>query len=115
MARKQRKNSRRTNGEGSIVQRKDSRWCGAVLLGYKPDGKLNRKSVYCHSQTEVLEKMSEIKHRLVTGPKVSSTNALVGDTMKLWLRIFKNQLFHLAHLKVILEHLKITFFQRLEI
>lgn len=32
--------------------------------------------------------MSEIKHRLVTGPKVSSTNALVGDTMKLWLRIF---------------------------
>lgn len=89
MARKQRKNSRRANGEGSIVQRKDGRWCGAVLLGYKPDGKLNRKSVYGHSQTEVLEKMSEIKHRLVTGPKVSSTNALVGDTMKLWLRIFK--------------------------
>lgn len=49
MARKQRKNSRRANGEGSIVQRKDDRWCGAVLLGYKPDGKLNRKSVYGHS------------------------------------------------------------------
>ena len=98
MARKQRKNSRRTNGEGSIVQRKDSRWCGAVLLGYKPDGKLNRKSVYGHSQTEVLEKMSEIKHRLVTGPKVSSTNALVGDTMKLWLRIFKKTNCFISHI-----------------
>ena len=34
MARKQRKNSRRANGEGSIVQRKDGRWCGVVTLGY---------------------------------------------------------------------------------
>lgn len=41
---KKRKNSRRANGEGSIVQRKDGRWCGVVTLGYKPDGKINRKS-----------------------------------------------------------------------
>ena len=37
---KKRKNSRRANGEGSIVQRKDGRWCGVVTLGYKPDGKI---------------------------------------------------------------------------
>ena len=86
---KKRKNSRRANGEGSIVQRKDGRWCGVVTLGYKPDGKINRKSVYGHSQAEVLEKMSVLKHRLVTGPQVSSTTALVGETMKNWLRIFK--------------------------
>lgn len=52
---KKRKNSRRANGEGSIVQRKDGRWCGVVTLGYKPDGKINRKSVYGHSQAEVRE------------------------------------------------------------
>ena len=86
---KKRKNFRRANGEGSIVQRKDGRWCGVVTLGYKPDGKINRKSVYGHSQAEVLEKMSVLKHRLVTGPQVSSTTALVGETMKNWLRIFK--------------------------
>ena len=86
---KKRKNSRRANGEGSIVQRKDGRWCGVVTLGYKPDGKINRKSVYGHSQAEVLEKMSVLKHRLVTGPQVSSTTALVGETMKNWLLIFK--------------------------
>ena len=76
---KKRKNSRRANGEGSIVQRKDGRWCGVVTLGYKPDGKINRKSVYGHSQAEVLEKMSVLKHRFVTGPQVSSTTALVGE------------------------------------
>lgn len=56
MARKQRKNSRRANGEGSIVQRKDGRWCGVVTLGYKPDGTVSRKFVYGKTQTEVLEK-----------------------------------------------------------
>ena len=90
---KKRKNSRRANGEGSIVQRKDGRWCGVLTLGYKPDGKINRKSVYGHSQAEVLEKMSVLKHRLVTGPQVSSTTALVGETMKNWLRI------HLARIR----------------
>ena len=29
---KKRKNSRRANVEGSIVQRKDGRWCGVVTL-----------------------------------------------------------------------------------
>ena len=86
---KKRKNSTRANGEGCIVQRKDGRWCGVVTLGYKPDGKINRKSVYGYSQAEVLEKMSVLKHRLVTGPQVSSTTALVGETMKNWLQIFK--------------------------
>ena len=88
MARKK-KTNRRANGEGTIIQRKDGRWCGVVTLGYKPDGTLNRKSVYGHSQAEVLEKMSKLKHRLVTGPQASSTTALVGETMKNWLRIFK--------------------------
>ena len=74
---KKRKNSRRANGEGSIVQRKDGRWCGVVTLGYKPDGKINRKSVYGHSQAEVLEKMSVLKYRLVTGPQVSLTTPLI--------------------------------------
>ena len=53
--------TRRANGEGSIFQRSDGRWCGVVTLGYKPDDKINRKSVYGHSQAEVLEKMSALK------------------------------------------------------
>lgn len=88
MARKQRKNSRRANGEGSIVQRKDGRWCGAVLLGYKPDGTVSRKFVYGKTQTEVLEKMSELKHKLITGPVISN-KALLGETMKEWLKVYK--------------------------
>ena len=43
---KKRKNSRRANGEGSIVQRKDGRWCGVVTLGYKPDDKINKQILF---------------------------------------------------------------------
>ena len=91
MARKHKRNARRANGEGSIIQRKDGRWAGVILLGYKPDGKPNRKTVYGHSQAEVLQKLSELKHKLVTG-SIISNKALLGPTMKEWLRIYKKTL-----------------------
>ena len=44
---KKRKNSRRANGEGSIVQRKsDGKWVGSITIGYDEKGKQKKKIIY---------------------------------------------------------------------
>ena len=49
---------RRGNNEGSIYQRKDGRWCGAVTVGYKTDGKPVRKTAYGSTRQEVAKKVA---------------------------------------------------------
>lgn len=53
------KQRRRGNNEGTIYQRKDGLWCGQVVIGYKPDGKLNRKTLYGKSRQEVAIKIAK--------------------------------------------------------
>lgn len=55
---------RRANGEGTIYQRKDGRWAGAVTIGYDENGKQIKKTVYGRNQTEVAKKLSDISGRL---------------------------------------------------
>ena len=61
------KPTRRGNNEGSIYQRKDGKWCGQVLLGYKPDGKPNRKTFYGKTREEVARKVAEATHQVFSG------------------------------------------------
>ncbi len=37
---------RNANGDGSIYQRKDGRWCAAVTIGYDENGKQKKKYIY---------------------------------------------------------------------
>lgn len=56
--------TRRANNEGSIFQRSDGRWGGALTMGYDEYGKIIRKTVYGKTQAEVVKKLSEISGRL---------------------------------------------------
>ena len=58
------KKTRRANNEGSIFQRSDGRWGGALTLGYDENGKIIRKTIYGKSQAEVVKKLSEISGRI---------------------------------------------------
>ncbi len=58
------KKYKRANGEGTIYQRKDGRWAGAVTIGYDENGKQIKKTVYGRNQTEVAKKLSDISGRL---------------------------------------------------
>lgn len=49
------KSNRRQHGEGSIYQRKDGRWVCELHLGYRPDGKPNRRYLYGDTSDEVIE------------------------------------------------------------
>jgi integrase len=49
------KNNRRQHGEGSIYQRKDGRWVCELHLGYRPDGKPDRRYLYGDTSEDVIE------------------------------------------------------------
>jgi len=48
---------RRGRGEGTIFQRKDGLWCGAVSLGFSVEDKYQRRYVYGKTKQEVLAKV----------------------------------------------------------
>lgn len=50
---------KRSNGEGTLRHRSDGRWESAITIGYKPNGKPDRKYFYGKTQKEVKEKVAE--------------------------------------------------------
>lgn len=50
---------KRATGEGTLRKRADGRWESAITIGYKPDGKPDRKYFYGKTQKEVKEKVAE--------------------------------------------------------
>ena len=50
---------KRSNGEGTLRHRSDGRWESASTIGYKPNGKPDRKYFYGKTQKEVKEKVAE--------------------------------------------------------
>lgn len=72
---------RRSNGAGSITQRKDGRWQGAVT---DPDtGK--RKYVYGKTKAEAQAKLIELQERLDNGLSTSVDRTTVGEFLSYWL------------------------------
>lgn len=81
--------SRRGNGEGSIVRRKDGRWMGVVTLGKNADGSPKRKSVYGKTRKEVAEKMTVILSELQSGGYKEPSKMPLGEWVLYWLDNYK--------------------------
>lgn len=58
---------KRSNGEGTLRKRADGRWESAITIGYKSDGKPDRKYFYGKTQKEVKEKVEEWRAQQKTG------------------------------------------------
>lgn len=67
-----RRSTRRGRGEGSVFERADGTWQGAVTIGYDENGKQRRKTVYGKTQAEVLVKVAEVKQQLSLGTLTKS-------------------------------------------
>lgn len=52
--------SRRANGEGSIYQRADGRWAGAIYV-YNREGGRQRRQVYGRTRQEVVGKVADLQ------------------------------------------------------
>ena len=81
--------TKRTNGEGSIFQRKDGRWVGTITIGYDENGQQKKKSVYGKNQTEVAKKLSEISGRIKNNSYEIIEHKTFGELMTEWLLVFK--------------------------
>lgn len=66
----------------SIYKDKKGRWCGAVVLGTKADGKINRKVLYGKTKKEVEEKLRQVTSDIVDYGAVIDDK---GTTVEEWL------------------------------
>lgn len=73
-ATKPRRQHRRGSGEGTIYQRTDGLWVGALTVGRLPNGKLDRRTVAAKTRAEVQGKLQELQSRAAHG--------LIGDAAK---------------------------------
>ena len=76
---------KRANGEGSIFQRKDGRWCAELVIGYLPNGSPDRKTFYGTSQKAAREKLEEAKRALADGRPVSVPRQTLSTFLERWL------------------------------
>ncbi len=76
--------TKRGSNEGSIFQRKDGRWVGAVHVGYK-GGKRVRKFYYGSTRQEVAKKLNVAVKALQDGLPVVAERQTVKDFLASWL------------------------------
>lgn len=58
---------KRADGEGTMRQRKDGTWEARLMVGYLPDGKADRRSVYGKTQQECRRKLAELRQKVSSG------------------------------------------------
>lgn len=77
--------ARRGRGEGSVFQRKDGLWVCRINVGYGPDGKPRKRTIYGRTKTEALANMKKEQKDIINGVVRTSTRGTVGDLLARWL------------------------------
>jgi len=81
---RQRKQRSRANGEGTIYQAKDGRWCGVASVGYK-DGKPIRKYCYATTRATANKDMLEVLSKFKQGIPIVDDRQTVNQFLDRWL------------------------------
>lgn len=72
-------------------KRADGRYCKQILVGYKPDGKRQMKTIYGKTIREVEQKEREIREQIDMGIKVVDI-ITTGEWADTWLKTFKSNI-----------------------
>jgi integrase len=80
-----RSTKRRGNGEGSIYQRGDGRWCAGIVTGRDQHGKQLRKVVYGWTKTEVQKKLTKLMPQQQAGTLGNADRITLGEFIDKWL------------------------------
>ena len=75
--------AKRSNGEGMARQRDDGRWECRIMIGYKPNGKPDYKSVYGKTKREAKEKLKKFLEDRAAGIDTSHSYTF-GDWADIW-------------------------------
>lgn len=76
---------RRGPNEGSLYQRSDGRWVGAINIGWE-DGRRQRKVVYGRTQAEARSKLRAAQRALEEGLPLPDERRTVGQFVSYWLK-----------------------------
>lgn len=80
-----RKKTRRT-GQGTVYQRKDGRWEGAITHGYNEQGNPKRHRVIKATRDEAVKALNDIIVKLSLGVPVHEEKQTVNDFLDYWLK-----------------------------
>lgn len=79
--------AKRGNGEGTIYySEKLNKWVGQFVVGRKPDGKINRKSVYGNTRKEVANKILEKQNEVNKNIFVEKNNITLIQIVDLYIQ-----------------------------
>ena len=78
---------RRMNGEGTIYQRKDGRWCASITTGV--NGESIRKDFYGKTQGEAKKKMDQFLRDVEDGQYTEGAESRLSEYISKWLKDFK--------------------------
>lgn len=85
---KTKKRTRRGNGEGSIFQRNDGRWCAKIQVGTSESGSPIIKTFYGKERKDVVAKLKE--HHLLQSQGLDKlSNNTLKDYISSWLKLTK--------------------------
>lgn len=88
---KPRRQHRRGSGEGTIYQRKDGLWVGALMVGFRLDGRIDRRKVSAKTRGEVQAKLDALKSRAAGGTLLDAEKerATIKGFLERWLEAIK--------------------------
>src|SRR5919199_3153239 len=76
---------RASNGESTIYRGADGRWHGYVSVGYKLNGKLDRRHVTGKTRRVVVDKVRELERKRDSGTVTETSTPTVGAWLDHWL------------------------------
>src|ERR1700712_6131480 len=76
---------RAANGESTIFKGADGRWHGYVSVGYKLNGRLDRRHVSSMKRPDVVEKVRELERKRDSGTVTETSTPTVAAWLENWL------------------------------
>src|SRR5215469_8766721 len=76
--------SKRGNGEGSVYQRRDGRWCAAVVADDPATGRRKRTVLYGRTRREAVDKLKAATERADAGKPVRDAKTTVAAWLEHW-------------------------------
>jgi integrase len=76
----------RGNGDGSIYQRPNGRWCGQSVVAYDANGKAVRRTVSGETRRDVQEKLTRLQADKLNGTLADSGKMTVAQFLDRWLQ-----------------------------
>ena len=80
--------AKRKYGDGSVFERKDGRWEGRLVIGYKENGYAKTKSVTAPTKTECEERLKKLREEVGRRSERIKPEMLFGDWIDFWYQNF---------------------------